>query len=50
MIDKNKLIFKNSNLENAKKSLEVAAKVLSDIDEADFNFENIKNFLIKWPQ
>lgn len=45
-IDQNKLIFKNSNLENAKKALEISMKVLSDVDENDFTFENIKNVLM----
>jgi len=44
--DKDKLIFKNSNKENTKKALEIAMKVLSDIEEYKFTQENIKNSLM----
>ena len=43
---KEKLIFKNSSIENAKKSLEISKNVLSNLPENDFNFENIKNILM----
>lgn len=44
--EKNKLVYKNSNQENTKKSLELAIKVLANIDEDKFNQENVKNSLI----
>jgi len=44
--DKAKLIFKNSNVEKTKKSLELAIKVLSDLTEENFDIENIKSALM----
>lgn len=44
--DKSKLIFKNSTEENTSKALEIAIKVLANIDEDKFNQENVKNSLI----
>lgn len=44
--DKAKLIYKNSTAENTKLSLEISIKVLNNIDEEDFNLENIKNTLM----
>lgn len=44
--DKAKLIYKNSTTENTRKCLEISIKVLNELDEKDFNFENIKNALM----
>ena len=44
--DKSKLIYKNTSSEKIKKNLELAIKILTDLDENNFSQENIKNALM----
>lgn len=46
IIDKNKLIFKNLPIERIKNNLNLAIKVLSDLNENNFTNENIKSSLM----
>ncbi|MEO5635060.1 MAG: hypothetical protein ABIS26_01820, partial [Candidatus Paceibacterota bacterium] len=45
-IDREKLVFKNSNMEKTINALQASIKALENLEENDFTSENIKNSLM----